>query len=169
MRKTPVAVADERVGAVPLVDVEVRVEVVGHRVPGDVLPTHPRLHALDVGLWRARRERERGVACVEMRHVRDLVGHHRAAEARMVGPAVHTGFEEGAVDDQLTAALEQVEQAHRAVGPVELVLLLHGEPRHPPAFGGQRVAGAGQLLLLDEQLLARGVPLLCATRSGVSS
>ena len=45
-------------------------------------------------------------------------------------------------------------------GPVELVLLLHGQPRHPPALGGQRVAGAGQLLLLHEQLLARGLPLL---------
>jgi hypothetical protein len=78
----------------------------------------------------------------------------------MVGPAVHAGFEEGAVDDQLTAALEQVEQAHSALGSVELVLLLHGQPRHPPALGGQRVTGAGQLLLLHEQLLARSLPLL---------
>ena len=85
--------------------------------------------------------------------MRDLVGHHRAAGAGVLGPAVHAGFEEGAVDDQLTAAVEQVEQARRALGPVELVLLLHGQPRHPPTLGGQRVTGAGQLLLLHEQLL----------------
>ena len=53
------------------------------------------------------------------------------------------------------------------VGPVELVLLLDGQPRHPPALGGQRVAGAGQLLLLHEQLLARGLPLLGDTIGGV--
>ena len=28
------------------------------------------------------------------------------------------------------------------------------------APGGQRIAGAGQLLLLDQQLLAGGIPLL---------
>src|SRR4029453_9862080 len=39
-----VAVADERVRPVPLVDAEVRVELVGHRVPGH-LPAHPRLDA----------------------------------------------------------------------------------------------------------------------------
>src|SRR5829696_10241843 len=44
----PVAVADEGVGAVPLVDAEVLVEVVGERVPRDLLPAHARLHALDV-------------------------------------------------------------------------------------------------------------------------
>ena len=137
-----VAVTDERVRAVPLVDAEVGVEVVGHREPGH-LPAHPLLQALDVGLRRARREHERGVAGVQVGDVRDLVGHHRAAGAGVVGPAVHAGLEERAVDDQLTPAVEQVEQARRAVGPVELVLLLHGEPRHPPALGGERVAGCG--------------------------
>ena len=99
--------------------------------------------------------------------MRDLVGHHRAADAGVLGPAVHAGLEEGAVDDQLTAAVEQVEQARPAVGPVERVLLLHGQPRHPPTLGGQRVTGAGQLLLLHEQLLARGLPLLADTIGGV--
>jgi hypothetical protein len=36
----------------------------------------------------------------------DLVGHHGAADAGVLGPAFHAGFEEGAVDDELTAALE---------------------------------------------------------------
>ena len=61
----------------------------------------------------------------------------------MLGPAEHPGLEEGAVDDQLAATLEQVEQAHSAVRPLEFIRLLDGHPWHPPAFGGQRVAGAG--------------------------
>src|SRR5437868_2378554 len=89
-----------------------------------------------------------------------LVGHHRAADARMFGPAFHAGLEEGAVNDQLTAAIEQVEQARLPLGPVELVLLLHRQPRHSPTLGGQRVTGAGQLLLFHQQFLARSLPLL---------
>ena len=72
----------------------------------------------------------------------------------------HVRRVEGAVDDQLAAAVEQVEQAGRAIRAVELVLLLHGHPRHPAALGGQRVAGPRVLLLLHEQLLPRGDPLL---------
>ena len=90
----------------------------------------------------------------------DLVGHHGAAAAGLFGPAMHAGLEEGAVDDQLMAAVEQIKQARFALGPVERVRLLHRQPRHPPALGSQRVAGAGHGLLLDEKLLARGFPLL---------
>jgi hypothetical protein len=32
--------------------------------------------------------------------------------------------------------------------------------RHPAALGGERVARAGELLLLDEEVAARGLPLL---------
>ena len=95
-----------------------------------------------------------------MGEVGDLVGDHRAATAGMVGPAEHAGFEEGAVDDQLTPAVEQVEQAHLPVGSVERVILLHRQPRHPPALGGQRITGAGHGLFLDEHLLPRGLPFL---------
>src|SRR5207244_8815008 len=95
-----------------------------------------------------------------MSGVSDLVGHHGAADACMFGPADHARFEEGPVDDQLSATVKQVEQACLALGPVELVLLLHGHPRHPPTLGGQRVTGASQLLLLYEQLLARSLPFL---------
>src|SRR5215467_2518836 len=65
--------------------------------------------------------------------------------------------------------LEQIEQAYLALGSVELVLLVHGQPRHPAAFGGQRVTGVGQVLLLHEELLARSLPTPAATRSGVCS
>ena len=140
-------------------DAEVRVEAVGDGVPRH-LPAHPRLQARDVRLRRARGVGERGVAGVQMGQVGDLIGAQGAAAAGVLGPAEHPGLEEGAIDDQLPAALEQVEQAYLALGSVELVLLLHGHPRHPPAFGGQRVTGAGQGLLLHEQLLARSLPLL---------
>src|SRR5438067_4050365 len=131
-----VAVADECVPAVPLVHAEVSVELVRHGVPGDQLPTHPRLQAFDVRLRGARREHESGVARSQMGGVSDLIGYHGAANAGMLGPAFHAGLEEGAVNDQLTAAVEQVEQARLAPGSVELVRLLHGQPWHPPTLGG---------------------------------
>src|SRR5262249_3050328 len=95
-----------------------------------------------------------------MGEVRDLIGAQRAAAARMLGPAEHPGLEEGAIDDQLPAAFEQVEKAHATLGPVELVLLLHGHPRHPSTLGGQPITGASQGLLLHEELLTRSLPLL---------
>jgi hypothetical protein len=126
---------------VPFADVEVGIKTVRDGVPGDHLPSHSRLLARDVGLRRARDKCEGGVARVEMSEMSNLVGHHRAAAAGMVGPAEHPGLVEGAVDDQLTAAFEQVAQARLAFGPLELVLLLHGHPRHPPTLGGQCVTG----------------------------
>src|SRR5205809_6336336 len=58
-----IAVADERVRAMPLVHVEVLVEVVRDGVPRH-LPAHARFHTLDVLLRRARGERESGIAGV---------------------------------------------------------------------------------------------------------
>src|SRR5260370_11198611 len=95
-----------------------------------------------------------------MGQVGDVMGAQGAHAAGVRGPAEHPGLEEGAIDDQLPAALEQVEQASLALGPLEFVRLLDGHPRHPPAFGGQCVTGAGQGLLLREELLARSLPLL---------
>ena len=43
----------------------------------------------------------------------------RAADAAVLRPAGHAGLVEGAVDDQLAAAVEQVEQARRAVRALE--------------------------------------------------
>src|SRR6266545_6933993 len=54
----PVALADKRIGAVPLVDAEVLIEVVGDRVPGDALPSVALLQALDLGLGGARAGRQ---------------------------------------------------------------------------------------------------------------
>src|SRR5260370_3100193 len=101
-----------------------------------------------------------------MGQVGDLIGAQGAAAAGVLGPAEHPGLEEGAIDDHLTAALEQVEEAYLGLGYGELVLLVHSQPRHPPAFGGQRVTGAGQGLLLHEELLARSFPLLLRNDRG---
>src|SRR5271165_3860729 len=97
---------------------------------------------------------------IQMGQLGDLVRAQGAAAASVLGPPEHPRFEEGAIDDQLAAALEQIEQAYLALGSVEFVLLLDGNPRHPPTLGGQRVTGAGQFLLFHEQLLARSLPLL---------
>ena len=45
-------------------------------------------------------------AGVQMRKLANVVSHHGAADAGMVGPAAHARFEEGAIDDQLTSAVE---------------------------------------------------------------
>src|SRR5450631_1381783 len=154
-----VAVADECIVAVPLVHAEVLVEAVGHGVSRH-LPTHSYLQPLDVLLWCARGVGERGVAGVQMGQVCDLIRAQGATAAGVLGPAENPGLEEGAIDDQLPAALEQVEQANLTLGPFECVRLLDGHPRHPPALGGQRITGSHHGLLLHQQLLARSCPLL---------
>jgi hypothetical protein len=73
-------------------------------------------------------------------------------------PAEHSGLEEGAIDDQLPATLEQVEETNLALGPLEFICLPNGHPRHPPTFGGQAVAGPRQRLFLHEHLVARSLP-----------
>src|SRR5262245_62270089 len=90
--------------------------------------------------------------------VGNLVGHHGAADAGMLRPPGYAGLEKSAVDNQLPAPLEQVEQARSAVRSLELVGLLHRKPRHPPTFRRQRVAGTTTLLLFHEELLARCLP-----------
>jgi hypothetical protein len=85
-----------------------------------------------------------------MRQVGDLVGTERATAAGVVGPAKDPGLEEGAVDDQLRAAFEQIEQAHLALGSVELVLLLHHHPGHPPTLGSQCIALMHHSFFLDQ-------------------
>lgn len=79
----------------------------------------------------------------------------------MVGPAVDTRVEEGAVHDQLSPPAEQVEQAAGSVRPVEYVVLVDRSPRHTPALCRQGVAGPRQFLFLDQHLVAGGLPLGC--------
>src|SRR5919197_3466596 len=95
-----------------------------------------------------------------MGDMRDLIGQHGAANTSMFGPALHAGLEKRAINDQLTAAIEQVEQARLPVGPVELVLFLHRQPRHPSTLGSERITGVRQGFLLHQELLTRSLPLL---------
>src|SRR5260221_4926867 len=95
-----------------------------------------------------------------MGEVRDLIGTRGAAAARVLGPAEHPRLEEGAIDDQLPAALEQIEQADLSIGPFELVLLFHQHPRHLATLGGQRITGASEGLFLHEERLPRSLPFL---------
>src|ERR1700722_15773016 len=95
-----------------------------------------------------------------MGQVGDLIGAEGAASAGMIGPTEHSRLKEGAIDNQLRAALEQIEQAYLTSRSVELVLLVHRQPRHAPAFGRQRITGTRQSLFLHEELLARSFPLL---------
>src|SRR6476620_4234369 len=95
-----------------------------------------------------------------MRQMADLIGAKRAAPAGGVAPAKHPGLEKGAIDDQLPAALEQVEQGNLAPGPVEFVGLLHWYPGHPSPLGGQGITGARECLLLQKQPLPRFLPVL---------
>src|SRR5438128_12002236 len=94
-----VAVAYERVRAVPFIHAEVLVEAVRDRVPRDELPAHSCLQARDVSLRRARGERECGIAGIQMSGVSDLIGHHGAANACMFGPADHARLEKRAVNN----------------------------------------------------------------------
>jgi hypothetical protein len=64
------------------------------------------------------------------------------------------------VHQQLAPAVEQVQQAHRALGPVEDVLLTDLDHRQPAPLCVQLVASPGQLLLVGEQLLACHQPLV---------
>src|SRR5580658_2338325 len=95
-----------------------------------------------------------------MSQVRDLIGPQRAAATGMLGPAEYAGLEESAIDDQLSAAIKQIEQANLAARSVEIIPLLHRHPRHPSTLGGQGITAARKSFLLHEELLARGLPLL---------
>jgi hypothetical protein len=63
------------------------------------------------------------------------------------------------VDDELAPSLEQVEQAGLAFRAVEDVVLVDPDHRQPAALGCQRISRPGGLLLLNEHLVARGLPL----------
>jgi hypothetical protein len=95
-----------------------------------------------------------------MGKVGDLVGPEGAAAAGVVGPAGDPRLEEGAVDDQLAAAFEQVEEARLALRTFELIRLLNRPPRHPPTLGRQPVPSSGEGLLFHQHLEARGFPRL---------
>src|SRR5438094_151255 len=86
----------------------------------------------------------------------DRVGDRGAdGAARLVCRAEHE-----VVDEQLRASVEELgERLRPRLGP-EAVLLLDGHPGELPSLLRELVAAPGELLLLREQLVARGLPFL---------
>ena len=86
----------------------------------------------------------------------DVIHLERAPDAPL-GPV---RAEHEVLDDKLAAAGEQVAERPRTVRRVEHVGLLYLDPWQREALGVQFVAHAGERLLLGQQLLARGKPLI---------
>ena len=87
---------------------------------------------------------------------RELVGAGRAARAAVLP----VGMEHEVVHDQLRAALEQVEQRHAPVGPLEGVVLGDLDHRQLAPLRVEAVTLLGGLLLLEEQVASGGLPLV---------
>src|SRR5918997_196998 len=101
------------------------------------------------------------VALAQVQQVAQLVGVHGAAGAAALRVDVHVRIHEEPVHDELAAAVEEVEQRRvPAAGRGEAIVLLHADHRHSAARGRKGVTRAGVRLLLDEQRLSCGAPLL---------
>src|SRR5215469_3239639 len=143
-------------------DVEVVVEVaaVGGVPPHG--PAHPLLEPLDARQRRAGYQDQGGVAGMQVRKVADIVCYDRtsgaalilAGEARL-GMAPHE-----VVHDQLAALLEQIKETRLPIGPGERVFLVDLDHRQGAAGGIENVFRVACLLLLSEQMLAGGQPLI---------
>jgi hypothetical protein len=104
---------------------------------------------------------EAGVALARVQQVAQLVGAHRAAGATALRVDVHVRIHEEPVQDELAAAVEEVEQRRvPAAGRGEAIVLLHADHRHAAALGRKGVTRAGMRLLLLKKRLARGTPPL---------
>src|SRR5215468_1952488 len=94
-----------------------------------------------------------------MGQMRNLIGAEGAAATGVPGPTKHSRLEEGAIENQLPPALEQIEQANLARRSLELITLFDSHPRHPAAFGGQSVSSPCLSFFLHQHFLARSEPL----------
>ena len=136
---------------------EVVVEVATVRgVPGDRPTLDAACTPRSSQSARGRRDQRR-VACVQVAQVAARLSitnvHARAA-------VIPARVEHEVVDDELTPALEQVEQPGLTFGAVEDVLLVDLDHRQLAALSVHRVALAGELLLMGQQLLAGHEPLV---------
>src|SRR5215510_7712964 len=86
----------------------------------------------------------------------DMVAQERAARAACL--PVRTEHE--MIGHELRAILEQVAEGDLALATVEQIALVDSDPRQRAPLRCQGVALAGQLLLADQQSLARGEPFL---------
>jgi hypothetical protein len=67
-----------------------------------------------------------------------IVGEHGATRAALLGIRgdVHSRVQEEAVDDQLPAAVEEIEEVALAVGALEAVVLIDRDHGQPAALSG---------------------------------
>src|SRR5215510_10487861 len=65
-----------------------------------------RVFRLSMSFCGAREAYARVVSSVQMSQLADLIGAQRAAAARVLGPAEHSGLKERAIEDQLASPLE---------------------------------------------------------------
>ncbi len=151
-------IVDKHVESEPLCDPEVLGNVVMRGEPGEV-PTHPRLESLDVRLWRGRDQHQRCIAGVQVREVGEAVDEHGASATSTLGEIGNSWLEEKTIDDELSAAIEEIEQADLAVRSLELVRLVDPHHRQPAALGGKLGADAGRLLCPAEEIVAGSLPL----------
>src|SRR5262249_30389231 len=98
---------------------------------------------------------KRGLPCVQVGEMAEVVGEERAARAARLPARV----EHEVVDDELLASLEQIEQPSQAAPALERKVLVDPHHREPTTLGIQRVPLTGELLLLREQRLPRIQPL----------
>ena len=104
-------------------------------------------------------EDEGGVASVDVREVGDVVGDERTASACRTRPVTHPGFEERSIDHQLPPPGKELHQLTSPSGPVKRrswSTRTIGIRRRCAASASR---GPGQLLLADQQLRARLLPL----------
>ena len=113
------AFAQKDVEAEPFSDAEIGIEVVTRLDPGHG-PAHARLEGLNLGQRRFRDHDERGVPRAKMREVRQAIGEHSAAGARVgIGRLQHV-----VVNDQLIATVKEVGQTRLAHGSFKPVGVL---------------------------------------------
>src|SRR5258708_12569451 len=96
---------------------------------------------------------------MEVGEVSDVVDEHRAAIAARIRPARHIRREHEVVDDQLAAALEQIEQARFTAQPLEDVALVDPGHWQPSALCRQRASRPGGPLFPNEQPSPPCLPL----------
>src|ERR1700735_1648657 len=136
-------------------DVEVVVEVASlRRIPREG-PAHPLPERLYLADRRPGYRGVRGRVGMQVSQVTDAIGLVGADRAALVPGRV----EHEVLHDELSPALEQVQQAGLAVRALEDVVLLDFDGRHLAAPASDLPEGAYGLLLGWLQFLARGHPL----------
>lgn len=93
-------------------------------------------------------------ALVEMNRIGHVVHGERATRTALVDVVQPHEV----VDEQLAAALEEVDQRHLAVGTFEYVVLVDGDRREGPALLGQRGELSAGRLLVGQQVQAGRTP-----------